>query len=65
MTMYVLWLNFPLAALIFLAVTAIPLWLVIRHPDTGPAASRQPRLALVPHPATPAAEGGDDVAAAA
>ena len=30
------WLNVPLAALFFLAWTLIPLWLVFRHPDTGP-----------------------------
>jgi hypothetical protein len=27
------WLNIPLAAVIFLAVTGIPLWMVFRHPD--------------------------------
>ena len=31
------WLNIPLAALFFLAATAIPLWLVIRHPDAQAA----------------------------
>jgi hypothetical protein len=49
-----LWLNIPLAALIFLAVTGIPLWLVVRHPDAGPAwpeapardVAQQPRLAV-------------------
>jgi hypothetical protein len=49
-----LWLNIPLAALIFLAVTGIPLWLVIRHPDAAPAwreapardVAQQPRLAV-------------------
>ncbi len=49
-----LWLNIPLAALIFFAITGIPLWLVIRHPDTAPArhetpgrdVARQPRLAV-------------------
>lgn len=30
------WLNIPLAALFFLAWTLIPLWMVVRHPDTGP-----------------------------
>ncbi len=29
------WLNIPLSAVIFLAVVGIPLWMVIRHPDTG------------------------------
>jgi hypothetical protein len=54
-----LWLNISLAALIFLAVTGTPLWLVIKHPDTAPAwpeapeggATRQPRPALTALPA--------------
>jgi hypothetical protein len=29
------WLNIPLAGLIFLAMTLIPLWLVITHPEAG------------------------------
>ena len=29
------WLNIPIAAVIFAAMVGIPLWLVIRHPDTG------------------------------
>ena len=33
-----IWLNMPLGALIFLAIAGIPLWMVIRHPDTGPDA---------------------------
>ena len=32
------WLNIPLAAAFFLAWSGIPLWLVLRHPDTGPDA---------------------------
>jgi hypothetical protein len=32
------WINMPLAAVIFAAVCGIPLWMVIRHPDTGPQA---------------------------
>src|ERR1700733_11519193 len=31
-----LWLNVPLMAVFFLAMTGVPLWLVSRHPDTGP-----------------------------
>jgi hypothetical protein len=31
------WLNIPLGAVFFLAVAAIPLWMVIRHPDSRPA----------------------------
>lgn len=34
-----LWINIPLMAVFFLAITGIPLWLVVRHPDRGPVAS--------------------------
>lgn len=34
--MYWFWLNMPLAAMFFAAWTGIPLWLVLKHPDTGP-----------------------------
>ena len=34
-----LWLNVPLMAVFFLAMTGVPLWLVSRHPDTGPVAA--------------------------
>jgi hypothetical protein len=30
------WLNIPLMVLVFSAVCGIPLWLVIKHPDTVP-----------------------------
>jgi hypothetical protein len=30
------WANIPLAVLFFLAWTLIPLWIVFKHPDTGP-----------------------------
>ena len=30
------WLNIPLMAVFFAAWTGIPIWLSIRHPDTGP-----------------------------
>jgi hypothetical protein len=40
------WLNMPLAALI---VAAIPLWMVIKHPDTEPdAAAAKPAAGPVP-----------------
>jgi hypothetical protein len=44
-----LWLNIPLGSLIFLAVAGIPMWLVLKHPDTrqhipGARAARQPDL---------------------
>lgn len=31
-----LWVDVPLCVLFFLAVSGIPLWMVIKHPDTGP-----------------------------
>jgi len=31
-----LWMNVPLMAVFFAAWTGIPLWLSLRHPDTGP-----------------------------
>jgi hypothetical protein len=37
------WLNIPLGALFFLAISGIPFWMVIRHPDhrqAGPDATR-------------------------
>ncbi len=33
-----LWMNLPLAAVFFVAMTAIPLWLTFRRTDTGPNA---------------------------
>jgi hypothetical protein len=38
-----LWMNLPLMAVFFLAMTGIPLWLVFRHPDRHP--DRHPGLA--------------------
>jgi hypothetical protein len=43
-----IWLNMPLGALIFLAMAGIPLWMVIRHPDTGPDARAARRAAQAP-----------------
>jgi hypothetical protein len=31
------WINIPLMVIFFAAVSGIPLWLVFKHPDTGPA----------------------------
>jgi hypothetical protein len=31
-----LWVNFSLAALFVLAIVGVPLWLVLRRPDTAP-----------------------------
>jgi hypothetical protein len=33
-----LWINLPLMAVFFIAMTAIPLWLTFRRPDSGPNA---------------------------
>jgi len=49
------WLNIPIGAVLFVAVVGIPLWLVIKHPDTGKeieeAAARR-RAAVPPHAAS-------------
>jgi hypothetical protein len=29
------WLNIPIGTVLFVAMVGIPLWLVIKHPDTG------------------------------
>ncbi len=53
------WLNIPLALLFFLAWTLIPLWMVIKHPDTGPstAAPRRSHGLTPPEPVSyPASE---------
>ena len=49
------WINIPLAALFFLAWTLIPLWMVFKHPDTGPGLAARDE-----HPASdaPAAMAG-------
>ncbi|MGO8961218.1 MAG: hypothetical protein ACLQFR_28185 [Streptosporangiaceae bacterium] len=44
-----LWINLPLAAVFFVAMTAIPLWLTFRRTDTGPNAVVPARA--VPRPA--------------
>jgi hypothetical protein len=36
-----LWINIPLMAVFFLAMTGIPLWLVFKHPDRSPAREGQ------------------------
>jgi hypothetical protein len=59
--MHWFWMNIPLAATIFAIWTGVPLWLVLKHPDTGPQprvrdTGPQPRVrdtgpqAHVPHP---------------
>ena len=47
------WMNIPLAALIFAAWTGVPLWLVLKHPDTGPQ-RRVPKTPTAARPGTPA-----------
>ena len=46
-----LWLNMPMGAAFFAAWTAIPLWLVLKHPDTAPGPQAS---AVTPAPAGPA-----------
>jgi|GEM_PF-752692 len=53
------WLNMPLGAVFFLAVAGIPLWMVLRHPDTRPSATRQSAAAQ-----SAAAQSGSRPAAA-
>lgn len=37
-----MWLNSGLGALFVLAIVGVPMWLVIRHPDTPPAFAELP-----------------------
>ena len=41
------WMNIPLAAMFFAIWTGMPLWLVLKHPDTGP----ESRVPDTPHQA--------------
>jgi hypothetical protein len=45
--MHWFWMNVPLAVMIFVIWTGVPLWLVLKHPDTGP----EPRIPDSPRPA--------------
>jgi hypothetical protein len=38
-----LWLNIPLMAAFFMAMTGIPLWLVFKHPDQERKSAPRPR----------------------
>ena len=40
--------NIPLMVLFFALWAGIPVWLVTRHPDTGPQATQTPALAYLP-----------------
>jgi hypothetical protein len=51
--MHWFWMNIPLAALIFAVWTGVPLWLVLKHPDTGPQ-RRVPKTPPTVQPAAPA-----------
>lgn len=43
------WLNIPLRAVIFSAMAGIPLWMVIKRPDTGhEAAATKGRVEALP-----------------
>jgi len=41
-------LNIPLAALFFALWVGIPLWMVIKHPDTGPTPAAEPGVTRLP-----------------
>jgi len=57
------WLNVPLMVLVFLAVSGIPLWLVLRHPDRGPEHDqRHAHAAALPAAATETAAATELVA---
>ncbi|HXW88291.1 MAG TPA: hypothetical protein VEJ42_08520 [Streptosporangiaceae bacterium] len=45
-----LWISAPIAAVFFLGYTVIPLWLVFRRPDVGPAEPARPASAPSPAP---------------
>jgi hypothetical protein len=53
------WLNIPLASLFFGGVAGIPMWMVIKHPDTAPdfSAERRPAEADTRARAAQAAAG--------
>jgi hypothetical protein len=43
------WLNVPLMSVFFLATAGIPMWLTLRHPETGPVRTwRSTRLDATP-----------------
>jgi hypothetical protein len=52
-----LWLNISLGALIFGAVCGIPVWLVIKHPDTAPLPAGDSGTAAPARPVALAARG--------
>ena len=40
--------NIPLTVLFFALWVGIPMWLVVRHPDTGPQSAQSPAVAYLP-----------------
>jgi hypothetical protein len=46
-----LWVNIPLMAVFFIVMSGVPLWLVFKHPDQVPAASRRAARSRQPRPA--------------
>jgi hypothetical protein len=51
--MHWFWMNIPLAATIFAIWTGVPLWLVLKHPDTGPRPRVRDTSAQAHVPRTP------------
>jgi hypothetical protein len=43
-----LWLNAPLIVLFFALWAGVPMWLVLKHPDTGPALTAAPSVTRLP-----------------
>jgi len=41
-------LNVPLIVLFFALWVGVPMWLVLRHPDTGPAPAAAPAVMRLP-----------------
>jgi len=41
-------LNIPLAVLFFALWVGVPVWLVLKHPDRGPARTAAPALTRLP-----------------
>jgi hypothetical protein len=59
------WLNIPIGAVLFAAMAGIPMWMVIKHPDTAPDFSAAPQPAEADTRARAAqAAAEQDVAAA-
>jgi hypothetical protein len=44
------WLNMPLCAVFFLTTAGIPLWMVLRRPDTAPDGHAAAATEAIPQP---------------